>query len=157
MKSALSHLLSCRLSASSRVRSICIFNGNEGSYLVGASFSWVQFSRSVQIFTVAEMSKFHSKLVTLKAKESQAWQIHILNLLGSLTWTSLVAQAVMHPPAKQETQDWFLGWEDPLDKEMATHSSIRAWRIPWTDEPGGLQSNGSQRVGHAWATNTHKV
>ena len=41
-----------------------------------------------------------------------------------------------------------LGWEDPLEKEMATHSSILAWRIPWTEEPGGLQSTGSQRVGH---------
>ena len=62
---------------------------------------------------------------------------------------SLIAQSVNHLPAKQETQVRFLGWEDPLDKEMATHSSIRAWRIPWTDEPGGLQSMGSQRVGHA--------
>ena len=43
---------------------------------------------------------------------------------------------------------WSLGWEDPLEKEMATHSSILAWRIPWTEEPGGLQSMGSQRIGH---------
>ena len=47
---------------------------------------------------------------------------------------------------------WSLGWEDPLEKEMATHSSILAWRIPWTEEPGGLQFTGSQRVGHDWAT-----
>ena len=45
-------------------------------------------------------------------------------------------------------------WEDPLEEEMATHSSILAWRIPWTEEPGGLQSTGSQTVGHDWATNT---
>ena len=45
----------------------------------------------------------------------------------------------------QETQVLFLGWEDPLEKEMATHSSILAWRIPWTEEPGRLQSMGSQR------------
>ena len=44
-----------------------------------------------------------------------------------------------------------LGWEDPLEKEMAIHSSILAWRIPWTEEPGGLQSTGSQRIGHDWA------
>ena len=51
--------------------------------------------------------------------------------------------------AMQETQLQSLGWEDPLEKEMATHSSILAWRIPWTEEPGiGLQSMGSQRVGH---------
>ena len=51
---------------------------------------------------------------------------------------------------------WFLGWEDALEKEMATHSSILAWRIPWTEEPGGLQSMGSQRVRHDWATDTHR-
>ena len=48
----------------------------------------------------------------------------------------------------------FLGWEDPLEKEMATHSWILAWKIPWTEEPSGLQSMGSQRVGHDWATNS---
>ena len=52
----------------------------------------------------------------------------------------------------QETWVWFLGWEDPLEKEMATHSSILAWRIPWKEEPGGLQSTGLQRVGHDWVT-----
>ena len=63
-------------------------------------------------------------------------------------WASLVAQLVKNPPAMQETWVRSLGWEDPLEKEMATHSSILAWRIPWTEEPGGLQSTGSQRVGH---------
>ena len=56
--------------------------------------------------------------------------------------------AVKNQPAIQETQVQSLGWEAPLEKEMATHSSILAWRIPWTEEPGGLQSMGSQRVGH---------
>ena len=51
-------------------------------------------------------------------------------------------------PAMWETWVQFLGREDPLEKEMATHSSIHAWEIPWTEEPGGLQSIGSQRVGH---------
>ena len=55
-------------------------------------------------------------------------------------------------PAMQETWVQSLGWEDSLEKEMATHSSIPAWRIPWTEEPGGLQSMGSQRVRHDWAT-----
>ena len=50
-----------------------------------------------------------------------------------------------------------LGWEDPLEKEMATHSSILAWRIPWMEEPGRLQSMGSQRVGHDWATSLSLV
>ena len=57
--------------------------------------------------------------------------------------------------AVQETQVWSLGQEDPLEKEMATHSSILAWRIPWTEEPGRLQCMGSQRVRHDWATITH--
>ena len=57
---------------------------------------------------------------------------------------SLVAQIVKHLPAMQETQVRSVGQEDPLEKEMATHSSILAWKIPWTEEPGGLQSMGSQ-------------
>ena len=60
-------------------------------------------------------------------------------------WASLVVQAVKHLPATQETQVRYLGSEDPLEKEMETHSSILAWRIPWTEEPGRLQSTGSQR------------
>ena len=61
---------------------------------------------------------------------------------------SLVAQMVKSLPAVQETQVQSLGREDPLEKEMATHSSVPAWRIPWTEEPGGLQSVGWQRVEH---------
>ena len=61
---------------------------------------------------------------------------------------SLVAQSVKNLPAVQETQVRSLGWEDPLEKEMATHSSILTWKISWTEEPGGLQSMGSQRVRH---------
>ena len=59
-----------------------------------------------------------------------------------------MAQLVKNLPAMQETQVRSLGWEDPLEKGTATHSSILAWRIPWTEEPGGLQSIGSQGVGH---------
>ena len=61
---------------------------------------------------------------------------------------SLVAQMVNCLPTMQETQVQFLGWEDPLEKEMATHSSILAWKISWMEEPGRLQSMGSQRVRH---------
>ena len=59
---------------------------------------------------------------------------------------SLVAQSVKNLPAMQETQVRSLGLEDPLEKEMATHSSILAWKISWTEEPGGLQSMGLQTV-----------
>ena len=61
---------------------------------------------------------------------------------------SLVAQTVKDLHAMQERWVRSLGQEDPLEKEMATHSSIPAWRIPWMEEPGGLQSRGLQRVGH---------
>ena len=60
----------------------------------------------------------------------------------------LVAQMVKNLSAMRETQGQSLGQEDPLEKEMAIHSSIRAWKIPWTEEPGGLQSTGSQRIRH---------
>ena len=62
--------------------------------------------------------------------------------------SSLGAQIVKNLPAMQETQVQSLGQEDPLEKEMATHFIILAWRIPWTEEPGGLQAMGSKRVGH---------
>ena len=65
-----------------------------------------------------------------------------------LQGASLVAQSVKTLPAVQETWVWFWGQEDPLEKETATRSSILVWRISWTEEPGGLQSMGSQRVGH---------
>ena len=76
---------------------------------------------------------------------------------SKVRWASLVAQTIKHLSAMQETQVWSLGWEDPLEKGMATHPSILALRIPWTEEPGRLQSLGSQRVGHGWATTIHKV
>ena len=60
----------------------------------------------------------------------------------------MVAQMVKNLPAMPETQVLSLGWEDPLEKEIATHSSILVWEIPWIEEPGGLQSMGSLRVGH---------
>ena len=65
-----------------------------------------------------------------------------------LMQASLVAQMVKNLPAVQETQVQSLGQEDPLQKGMATHSSILAWKVPWTEKPGRLQPMGSQRVGH---------
>ena len=66
--------------------------------------------------------------------------------------TSLVAQMVKHLSTMRGTQVQSLGWEDPLEKEMATHSNTIAWKIPWTEEPERLQSMGSQRVRHDWVT-----
>ena len=65
-----------------------------------------------------------------------------------VTQAAWVAQMVKHPPTMQETWVQSLGWEDPLGKEMATHSSTLAWKIPWIEDCGRLQSMGSQKVGH---------
>ena len=70
-------------------------------------------------------------------------------------WASLVVQFAKSLPAKQETQVRCLGWGAPLEKGMATHSSTLAWRIPWTEEPGGLQPVRSHRSGHDWAPFTY--
>ena len=75
---------------------------------------------------------------------------HMVNLFDSLAF--LVVQMVKCLPAMHETRVRFLGWEDPLEKEMATRSSTLAWKIPWMKEPGRLQPMGSKRVGHDWAT-----
>ena len=94
-----------------------------------------------------------------KAKrEFVMWQLFTLHLyciynLHSIyiVLASLVAQMVKSLPAERETGVQSLGWEHPLEKEIAIHSSILAWKIPWMEEPGGLQFMGSQRVGHNWA------
>ena len=88
------------------------------------------------------------ELGSLISKLKVTDQDTIFSFTLSVSWVSLVAQTVKSPPATQETWVQSLGWENPLEKEMATHSSIVAWRILWTEEPGGLQSKGSQKVGH---------
>ena len=70
---------------------------------------------------------------------------------------SLVTQMVNRLPAMWETRIQSLGQEDPLEKEMATHSNILAWKNPWMEEPGRLQSMGSQRIRHVWATSLHYI
>ena len=70
---------------------------------------------------------------------------------------SLVAQMVKNPPAMWKTWVWSLGWEGPLEKGTAAHSNILAWRIPWTEEPGWVQSMGSQRLRHDWVTFTFSM
>ena len=64
------------------------------------------------------------------------------------SWATMATQKVKNLPEVWETGVRFLGWEDHMEEEMVTHSSILAWRVPWAEEPGGLQSMGSQRVGH---------
>ena len=77
-----------------------------------------------------------------------AWQAPRFEAHSCVRGLSRIVQSVKNLPAMQETRVRFLGQEDPLEKEMATHSSIFTWRIPWTEEPGRLQFMGSQRVAH---------
>ena len=83
-----------------------------------------------------------------KGSDTTEW----LNWTDTISWASMEAQTVKNLPTEQETGVWSLSWKDHMEKEMATHSSILAWRNPWTEEPGGLQSMGSQRDGHDWST-----
>ena len=92
--------------------------------------------------------RFHGKCVPWTCAPLSSC---LYKLLISFCQASLVAQMVKNPPAMQETWVQSLGWEDPLEKGTATHSSILAWRIPWTEEPGRLQSMGLQTVRHDWA------
>ena len=96
-----------------------------------------------------------------KKREKERWGIQLkssdrglelkkASLEARIERASLVAQMVRNLPALQETWIQSLGWADPLEKGMATHSSILAWRIPWTEEPGGIK----QRIRHDWVTNT---
>ena len=82
------------------------------------------------------------------------WLSNIPLYICTSLWASLVAQRLKLLPPMRETQVRSLGWEDPLEKEMVTHSSILAWRIPWMEKPGRL-SMGSQRIGHDWAASLH--
>ena len=93
-----------------------------------------------------ETLRVHRRLAVL-TPASQS-QVGVLQGPYCTTGTSLVAQTVKHLPTMQETRVQSLGQEDLLEKEMVTHSSILAWKIPWTEKPGGLQSMGSQRLRH---------
>ena len=93
---------------------------------------------------------FSSNTIVQRTVVYKSWLGFISECL--YTWASLVAQRLKRLPPMRETRVRSLGWEDPLEKEMATHSSILAWRIPWTEELGRLQSTGLQRVGLDWVT-----
>ena len=84
----------------------------------------------------------------MKQKTSIRVHMGLIRYFEEHFGASLVAQTVKNPPAMQEIWDQSLDWEDPLEKGTATHSRILAWRIPWTEELGRLQSMESQRVGH---------
>ena len=99
------------------------------------------------------LSHYHSVLIVVTVEISLKLSVWALCSYYLVAKSSLVAQLVKSLPAVQETQIWFLGPEDPLEKEMATCSSILAWRIPWTEEPGGLQSVESQELDKTYQLN----
>ena len=103
--------------------------------------------------SVLSINSFYGNRCMLSSTLGNKWIWHLTHCTD-ISWTSLVAQMVKNLPAIQETQVWFLGHKDPLEKGMATDSRILAWRLPWMEEPSRLQSMGSQRVGHDWVTNT---
>ena len=96
----------------------------------------------------------NSKLPLCQGSNFTFWCFLALSLLKR-DWSSPDDSVIKNPPAKQETQNtqvWSLHQEGPLEKEMATYSSMLAWEIPWMEKPGGLQSMGSQKAGHNLAT-----
>ena len=108
----------------------------------------------VEIFPVHTIQQSSHPCMAVEHLKSfqYAGGTEILFYLLFKIWASLVAQMVKNPPSLQETWVQSLAWEDSLEEGMATHSSILALRNPWTEEPGGLQSMGSQRVRHNWVT-----
>ena len=117
---------------------------------------WPSFGTELQ---VDSKTSFKSNISMMECVINIDFFTSIYQLICCLTntlefRTSLVAHSVKRMPTMQETRVQSLGQEDLLEKEMATHCSILAWKIPWTEQPGGLQSMGSQRVIHNWAPNT---
>ena len=111
----------------------------------GSSWGIREFKVISQMYTIPVMVAYSFISPVL-------WVWSVYNTHTSL---SLVVQMGNNPPATQETWIQSLSWEAPLEKEMAAHSSILAWRIPQTEEPGGLQALWLQRVSHYWETHTH--
>ena len=114
----------------------------------GLSFPSLQ----LMLYGPPSVSPFPESIL-VEGKQSRK-SIANVPLLLHFTSASPMAQTVKSPPIMQQTQVWFMGHEDPLEKGMAMHFSIFAWRLSWTEEPAGLQSMGSHRVRHDWVTNT---
>ena len=117
---------------------MCLFH-----FFVSVSWGW-------NFIFLFDIFPFHFPLYIAKGLIKNYSLIHLKtcsSLYDDEHLGSPGGSVVVNPPTKQETRVLSLGWEDPLEKDVATHSNILAWRIPWTEEPGGLQSMGSQRVG----------
>ena len=113
-----------------------------GSHRVG--HDWSNLAAAAEYSDIAQSS--------VEIEYNQVYKLEHNLVFCLQVRASLVAQKLKHLPPMQETRVQSLGQEDPLEKEMVTHSSILAWRIPWMEKHGRLQTTGSQRVGHNWAT-----
>ena len=116
--------------------------------LFGQPDTWTWWLETTKSYSVLEARSPKLKWFLLEALRQKPPQASLLASLGG--------SAVKKPPAMQETWVGSLGWEDPLEEGTATHSSILAWRIVCTEEPGGLQSVGSRRVWHSWGDWAHR-
>ena len=118
---------------------------------------WTWWLEMTKIYSVLEARSLKLKWFLLEALRQEPSQASLLAFLA-LQWSLggfLGGSAVKNPPAMQETWVGSLGWEDPLEERIATHSSILAWRILCIEEPGGLQSVGLKRVWHSWSDWAH--
>ena len=115
---------------------------------------WMAIGEPVWVLGSREEERVSSwgSVLSYFIKEMYYWKYSYVCVMMMMIRAFLLAQMVNNLPAMQETCIWSLGWEDPLEKGMATHSNILAWRIPWTEEPGGLQSMGHEewRLGESF-------
>ena len=127
---------------------MCMLNH---SFIPGKNFIWLCYMSLLMWYWILFNSILLKMFVPILIRDIGLLFSYVV---VSFPGVSLVAQTVNNLPAMQDTWDQFLGWKDPLEKEMTMHSNILAWETPWMEEPGGLQSLRSRRVGHNWATNT---
>ena len=129
----------------------CFFDDpTDAGNLISGSFAFSKTSLNIWKFTVSRIAE--PGLENFEHYFPSVWDECNCAVVWTFLWTFLVAQMVKRLSTMRETRVWSLGQEDPLEKEMAIHSSTIAWKIPWSEEPGRLQSMGSQRVRHDWAT-----
>ena len=140
--SAAEHLFTCFLAICSLWRNVCL----HPSFF----FNWLVHLFNIELHELFVYFGDQSLVDLFICKYAAPFCKFSLYFVYGLL--SLVAQMVKCLPAMWEARVWSLGWEDPLEKEMATHSSKLAWKIPWVKETGRLQSMCLQRVGHDWAT-----